>query len=748
MRFAPLAHLMVLSACVEPPETSSRSHALSVNLAGAVDVGDAPCPCGLAGTCHYFELYADGMIVPTTGYEIDVVAYCDGKAYADLHHDVACPSNHDDDDTLKITCGPTGCGGGGQINVALAHGTAGWPSNRACYFQLQQTATSGDPDPSYSNRFGPVAPIRIISATNLTVSGSSTKRFDLIGDFPGFTSSGAYVPFVRCDGLSPANQLIEQWSLTSVRLSFTLLGTASRDCVIAVQRNSDSALSTSFHVRIGDLPTPLPARFAGYIWSGHTSPQDTAATTDGVTLTHAVTSVTAAGMRSARLRLGPAMRLADQAAIGGFYENIGLDARDVVAACPANVPFLPCVVQLASFQEAINTLPSGTPSAPVYVPMTVYDSATTGPYFLQAYNLNGGNHIADHADEIVAEYRDLTYALYQTQLGTGRTFIIVNWETENQIGQNGPLPFKHWLYLRQQGIAEGRALATAAGLTAQSAPAPTLPAHVANGIEFSYVRDGQDYVLDHFITGGYPILDPWGALCPEYVSWSSWQGTNAGTLDEDIPAVRARLASTCPGSTLILGELGSGYPQNPNASFTARELWHFLETVRAAYRWNLPVSVLWEAFPTGVPGLLNADGSDKDEMRSLRTDINNYAAPGVAVLPPQPLQIHGIRDRGITSSGSTQRNFELYGSFPNLGTYVARYRCDGGSETTATITMQPTNGQMNIRIVNPTFPTSGEKARFCTFWVVSGTTRSPEVGPRGLCPVTGPMNPAPYAPCP
>jgi len=712
---------------------------LSGSIDGAVDRDTGPCMRS-TGVCRSFEIYSltpNAFVVSDPAYRLGAVAYCDGRAYSTSAG------------TLAISCSPVlGNCGGQQVNIEIPIGTSGWPPGRACYFQLQQSrvvpiTTGGytNPEPTYSNRFGPVGKVRILSATNNGVA-ASTQRFTLVGDFPGFTVASAYSPLVVCDD-NVVTTTVEQFSPTQVRLAFAA-SPAARDCVLRVVRNSDNVHSTGYHERLGALPAQLPAGFAGYVWSGHTSPQVTPQ------LQHGVASVVAAGMRSARLRLAPGMRLAELAGnAGGFYENPGLDARAVLAACPINRRFLGCAVALPEYQQAINALPTGSPNNRVYVPMTVYDSATTGPFFLDAGHLLDASFLNAHDSEIVAEYHELTYKLFETQIGTGRTFIIANWESESQFTSGTAAALKLWLKLRQQGIQNGRAAARAAGLTADS-PLPALnPARVADGIEFTRFRTGPVSALHHFIAGTIDSTDTLGPLCPEYALWSAWEGSNAGTLDEDIPAIRALLQQKCPATTLIVGELASGYPQDPNARLTPRELWHLLETARAAFRWNLPTTVLWEGYSTQVPGLLNPDGSDKAEMRSLRTDLTAYAA--IAVRPPQAIQINGIADRGITSPGSSQRNFELYGSFPGApSSYVAQYRCDGIGQMNAVVTLPPTNGQMNIRITNPAPPPGGPKERFCTFWVVSGTTRSPEVGPRGLCPVTGPApngTTAPHTPC-
>ncbi len=744
--FVGLLHVASLVGCVAPLPTGEVGEALTGELDGLVDRGSGPCVGPLEGTCRHFELYSTTphAFVALDGQQLDVVGYCDGRVYSAAGQG------------LTITCSPTlGNCGEQQLNVQLVHSGDGWP-DRACFFQLQQSLTSalvvGDNafvEPSYGARVGPVAAIRVAAASDVGVV-AATQRLALVGDFPGLTSPAAYRAAVSCDGAVVAATM-EQVSPSSATLAFAATAGA-RDCVAALVRQSDAARSTTIHVRLGAAPARLPTGFAGYVWSGNQRPQGSPS------LVSAVTDVLEAGMRSVRLHLGPAMRLATKTGdAGGYLEQAGLDAASVLAACPASQPFLSCIAQVPGFQAALAALPVGSATSPVYVPMTVYDSTTTGPYFLNAEHLLDLGFIEAHAADIIAEYRDFTLALYQTQLGTGRTFVVTNWETESQFTVTTrdvdgrivsityyPHALKRWLVLRQLGIQAGRALAVAAGYAAGGLN----PARVADGIEFARIRPGQLSALHHIIAGVLPWPDPWGKLCPEFALWSAWEGSNAGTLDEDIPAIRAELQQSCPATTLILGELGSGYPQNPTEPLSSRDRWHLLETARAAYRWNLPLTVLWEAYSTSVPGLLNPDGSDKPEMRALRADLTAYAAPGVAVRPPQAVQIHAIRDRGKASFWATVRNFELYGAFPGTpSTYRARYRCEDGVQHDATITYGPAGGQMNISISNP-LPTAAGKERFCTFWVVTGTVRSPEVGPRGLCPVTGPMDPAPQAPCP
>jgi hypothetical protein len=734
-------------ACAAPPEESSREPAsvtIASTIAGVNDRDLGPCPGSWGGSCHYYELYsaASGFADPDPArYQYRAIALCDGGVYS------ALPGFSD---STAITYQSPG-----QINVAVRLSSP----NPSCWFQLQYSARSGDidpspdrtdPDPSYSNVFGPVTKIAVLGAVDLGVSGSpAQQRVQLTGAFP---AGGSYTVAVTCDDAPVAAQLAAL-SSTTAQVALDPRPRPS-GCAVRLRRIAPGFdfLSNAAVVRLGGEVTALPSSFAPYYWGGFQPP---AAVTNSLAAGveqlagDARRGTTGAGFASVRIRLQPGVRL-------GGTDGLGIDPASALAQCPSSLPrFLGCGIQMTEYQRALAKLPIATPARPIYVMMTVYDAASVGPFFGD-WRITDAAWMSDptHQANVRAEYEELAYELYRSQVGTGRTFIVANWESDNQIycgsmndyaasngascpGAAGPTgyfaAFKIWMQLRKQGIAAGLARATADGYTAGSSPRPANPAIVADGIEFNSFRILHDHVPSLPDTLHDIIAD----VKPAYASYSAWESANAGTLDDDLAAIQALLAATTGGATqLVIGEIGSGYDQP----------FHFAESLRAAYRARLPVIALWQAFPTSVSGVMRHDASETVALRVIRDSLTSYASGGV--LPPQAIQIHGVADRGVDAASPVGRWFELYGSFPApAGTsYSATATCmlgNGiGSTTTAGLISYVSTGQINVRFPDPAF-----QPTWCTFAVARGLAVSPQFGPRRICRAGAPfVNPP--ASCP
>jgi hypothetical protein len=196
--------------------------------------------------------------------------------------------------------------------------------------------------------------------------------------------------------------------------------------------------------------------------------------------------------------------------------------------------------------------------------------------------------------------------------------------------------------------------------------------------------------------------------------------SNAGRLDEDLPALQRQLA---PDTEFILGEFGHAYMGDIPAA-----QWRFIEAVKAAKRAHVPIVTVWEAFTTIdlADGLLDFDGNERLVLRLLRdTDAN-------AVLDMSgPIAILGIRDRGDSPSEG-RRYFELYGRFPANATqtydvklvyYDSSLPIPAPVTITAPVTFQ-SQGQINVWI-----EMQSDK-RWYVFWVQrSDNATSNEFGP-------------------
>src|SRR5262249_21102210 len=119
------------------------------------------------------------------------------------------------------------------------------------------------------------------------------------------------------------------------------------------------------------------------------------------------------------------------------------------------------------------------------------------------------------------------------------------------------------------------------------------------------------YLLLQGVGAPSALFDIIPVVKPAVASYSAWESSNAGRLDEDLPALQRQLA---PGTELILGEFG-----HPHMAEDTAARWRFTEAVKAAKRTHVPVITVWEAF-TGTDladGLLDFDGNERLVLRHL-----------------------------------------------------------------------------------------------------------------------------------
>ena len=334
-----------------------------------------------------------------------------------------------------------------------------------------------------------------------------------------------------------------------------------------------------------------------------------------------------------------------------------------------------------------------------------------------------------------SQYQDLTLALYETQQGSGKRFIISNWETDNHIYWvtayayvtdpvkraqcDATLPhpadriegFVRWFQLRQEGIRAGQAMAARRGLGG---------VEVNDAIEFASYRllKSQGYASAFF--------DVIPRVRPDVATYSAWDTANTGLLDEDLPAIKQQLDGI--GTQLILGEFGQSYMSQQPGSPIA---WRTVKSARAAVRAQIPIVTLWEAFNvTGLAdGRLNPDGSPQQIVADLRTGLQNYPDPPSQAGSP-PVAIQAINDRGVISG---LHYLELHGTFPGAspqpGQGYAILVDAEGQPIAAAVTYEST-GQINISFAPQ------PAGRWCVFRARRRPDQalSPEFGPRPLGP--------------
>lgn len=753
---------IAIAACTPPAITeATTAQQLSIGTIDAVEI-DSPGPCPtnalvyndhnqIATTCRYYTLWNGSASFPTpcNGDNIvyPTVMCSNGKFYT---------AEFTAGDVTSLPHAGVQFCSAGQINVAISGDSSDyWPAGTTCWFALDYRPSfflnPGAAAPAFSNTFGPVAPSTIIAIHDEgTSSGSEVVRLD--GAFPSALAAAS----VSCNN-SPVAAAIMSSSSTQVTIAMSASVTARpTSCEVQVTdtRGAPSGVSNPIAIRLGGAPPPLPINVGAYHWGSYLQPDRPATEA----MPAAAAQLGAAGLGSVlRLAMGPSHRLTG---FDGFY----MDSSLIQSSCPLTGQYLPCAVNLAPYQSTFATLPVATPTHPVYAILTAYDSAATGPYG-RFVDFGIPSRMSDPTEQaaIISEYEDLTFALYQTQQGTGRRFIISNWEenadysdcsgfagglvdlTTNctapgtTAAQQGSCAFTQYLILRKTGISRGISDAAALGYTTGANP-PS----VAMGVEFRAYATVNTQLACAVPSVAATTLTP---SVTDYTLYSSWQSINANTMDEDLAGIKGFLQSrtASPHPQLLIGELG-----DEDITGVGRGAWAMAENVKAAVRAGIPAITMWITsgsqvnFPNGS-GLLNPDGSDTPTMGILRSALTGYSTT-----LPATVQINGAHDVGIDDTfwGSPavgpRRWFELYGNFPTTGgSYSVITRChwlgssDPASTTTqvCTPTSSPCNlnfassGQINVGFVTP--PAS--KASWCTFQVVTTQGVSPEFGARSAC---------------
>jgi hypothetical protein len=409
------------------------------------------------------------------------------------------------------------------------------------------------------------------------------------------------------------------------------------------------------------------------------------------------------------------------------YYNLNL--AELNTACPPANAFLPCAIRRPEYQAAIST-----PSLRKIV-LTAYDSASSGPFGASANYVDPTFwQSTANRDAVHREFRDLTYALYQTQHDTGKTFVVASWEADNQAycgsfysywtdadfrttcgdiaSRNGAIrAITEWFKVRRAGIRAGRQLAANAGYGGVT---------VSDGVEFNmntltYTYDVGGTVLRSVLRNVVPSVQP------DYVLYSSYDSQNRGRMEQDLRQIWDWLVINSPDAQLAIGEVGF-----PRHALDGVDVFRTVETAKAIQRVGLPIVILWEAFDTNAGdrvrpyGLLHGSGQTRSVMRILRHELQAQAAE-IATNPTA--LILAATDRGVTPVGGVPyRFFEFYGSFPN-GPFGATALCDG-VETPIDVVFQST-GQINVRLLH-----EGVEQRYCTLRLWRGDgTRSLAFGP-------------------
>ncbi len=483
----------------------------------------------------------------------------------------------------------------------------------------------------------PIAP-RALAPAGLEIMGvndrgttSGRRYFELYGRF---SAQGLRVESV-CDGNAlPTTITYASSGQVNVALD-SFPGGGDWVCGFTLTGNLEQRprRSPTFHAQGQAAHPALPGYVGTYYWGGRLS------TPGESQLGKATANLRTSGFRSARFVITPRVR-------GELIQGNGaslpyqIDTGSFDVACPRERPFLPCAIRQPDYQAAISE-----PSLRNVV-LTAYDSASNGATGW-ASNFLDEAYLTQHADEVMGEYRDLTYALYETQRGSGKTIIVSNWEADNMLYCGSAYTYsydasfrahctgvdahlrglKKWFRLRQQGIREGRRLAGLAGYGGVT---------VAEGIEFS--------TLDLMHGLGPNILeDLIPDLRPEWASYSSYETINKLSTPGSEPVVRAELnriksflAQRSPGTQLMIGEVGYTASEGDLLDpVRVKQIAMTQTAMRLIHEAGIAIAILWVGYDstpsfdsvTGETtwnlhdGIMENDGSERLILKRLRAYV-------------------------------------------------------------------------------------------------------------------------------
>lgn len=275
----------------------------------------------------------------------------------------------------------------------------------------------------------------------------------------------------------------------------------------------------------------------------------------------------------------------------------------------------------ASLEDADVQTALDTPGIEVIL-ITAYDGVSYRDCATHSYLVPSFYTPANRA-ALKAEYADFVFILAQRYAGSGKRFILANWEGDNTIycGQafryaweaafreecNSNYPKYYagnrnpgesmqgliaWFRGRYEGVAEGKRRAMVAGFEG---------VEIELALEFSVVHALHD---NGFSSVLYDVI-PTSPF--DYVSYSAYETINrsnpAAQLESDLELIRAVAGTT----RIILGEVGY-----------ARSLWgeraiaNLSQVVECAVRWGVPYLIHWNLYDQDAQsdfGLYDTNGS-------------------------------------------------------------------------------------------------------------------------------------------
>lgn len=208
---------------------------------------------------------------------------------------------------------------------------------------------------------------------------------------------------------------------------------------------------------------------------------------------------------------------------------------------------------------------------------------------------------------LVEEFAELTYELYREYAGSGKRFILSNWEGDNAVycgaayryaaepefrdacdaaypeyygGNTGPadsiVAMRQWFMARWEGIEQGRQRARSKGYRGVG---------VYSAPEISMVRALQAAGLPSVLYDVIPHV-PF-----DYISYSAWESINRPELAEALSADLDTIRAVAGTEAIILGEIGFS-----EEHWGKQALPRTAEAIQAAADWGVPLVFQWVLF--------------------------------------------------------------------------------------------------------------------------------------------------------
>lgn len=715
---------------------------------------------------HYFELYGNFQHLnpsnpvcmsapyPGTSLSYPGSAQVDSNCYT---VDVRCNGALIDGSSIVYVSQS-------QINVAFP----ARPTGSICTFQvrrLEQGDPGGPPPGAASAELWPGAPsvpqpiappwIEITGSNDRGVNPSDNFHYlELFGYFPG-SFIGDFSTNIWCNGTPITTAKVTGWVSDPGQVNVAFYDPAPVQpaaCTIQISRNDGGATPlwlvrlTSYSYPQQDYPQPptLPSQIGAYYWGGLQAGRLQASA--GLTAQLGVTHLRESGINGpVRLVIEPKQRTWSPSTLPPSQNAYGISNYNF-STCPTGSAFLGCVARLSELQNAFSA------AGPAII-LTTMDSTSSGDYE-NLQNYRNYTWMISNSAAVKSEYYQLAKALYQTQTGKGgKTFIVSNWEGDNLLycgssykyintsqsnsahqawlsdcgdAQHQPSPDFSQEVAALQSWFQARHDAVTAALSDFGAQYPDV--RVYDAIEFNsykFIKDcgGLATCPATIAPNRFDVLhDIIPYVHPNYVSYSSWESSKNGRMDEDLAGISAYINSLTTPPSMILGEWGRDAMNGAGG-----DRWIFQELAKAVGRANqYQYAITYLAYETTdlQDGLLSFSGAENPSMTTLRNAAWLYTSGNTSTM-----SIRGVTE-GSPRVGWT-RSFQLYGTFPS-STVTTSYQCTdiAGNLTSGIATWLFQNtGQLNISISS----VAPETELWCTFTPTQGRLRGAAVGPINSC---------------